>query len=169
MAFHDPFNGGLAVDDVVVGFQRDVADGDVLVVDDRGFVFDALLRFRVFDVGELHFADVEVFVFAGLQGCRAAGEVERDGMLFDGFVVEVPVREVSTGPRERLKILELLHRRNAGQFFAEIVLEPLAILRRMQQAVDVLEEVFFGDGVRGIRFYEVVRTGRGERISTCVI
>ena len=61
LAFHDPFDGGLAVDDVVVAFQRDVADGDVLVVDDRGFVFDALLRFRVFDVGELHFADVEVF------------------------------------------------------------------------------------------------------------
>ena len=66
-------------------------------------------------------------------------------MAIDGFVVEVPVREVSTGLRERLKILELLHRRNAGQFFAEIVPVPLAILRRMQQAVDVVENVFFGD------------------------
>lgn len=26
LAFHDPFDGGLAIDDVVV-FQRDVADG----------------------------------------------------------------------------------------------------------------------------------------------
>ena len=63
----------------------------------------------------------------------------------DRLVFQMPVGEVAAGLRERLKILELLHRRNAGQFFAKIVLVPLAILRRMQQAVDVVENVFFGD------------------------
>ena len=32
LALHDPVDGGFAVDDVVVGFQRNAGDGDVFVV-----------------------------------------------------------------------------------------------------------------------------------------
>lgn len=36
VALHEPFEGGLALDDVVVGFQRDAIEGEVGVVMDAG-------------------------------------------------------------------------------------------------------------------------------------
>jgi len=38
LAFDDPVEGGFAVDDVVVGLEGDVGDGDVGVVDQGGLV-----------------------------------------------------------------------------------------------------------------------------------
>ena len=53
LPLHDPFNRGLAVDHVVVGFLGDVGDRDVAVVDDRAAVLGLALA------AEPHLGDVE--------------------------------------------------------------------------------------------------------------
>ncbi len=123
VALHDPFDGGFAVDDVIVGFQGDVAEGDGVVVDDGAF----LAFFR-----ESHFADAVVF----------ANAVFGDGVGFDGFVVEVPLCQFPPGGAE---FLEMTGKGDARQFFFQVVGKAGAVFRGMQQAVDVVEDVFFAD------------------------
>ena len=38
IAFHNPFDSRFAIDDVFVCFERDVRDGDFVVIDDAGFI-----------------------------------------------------------------------------------------------------------------------------------
>ena len=38
VTLHDPFDGRFAVDDILVGFLRDVLDGDVAVIDDHTLI-----------------------------------------------------------------------------------------------------------------------------------
>lgn len=109
LAFHDPFDGWFSVDDVVVGFQWDFVDGDVFVVDHRGFVVDTLAGFRIFALREFHFLHVEVFVgqtqfvlhgscplfedndLVFLQVQTGGSDLGENFMAVDGFVVQVPV------------------------------------------------------------------------------
>lgn len=42
VAFHNPFNGGFAVDHVFVGFFRNARNGNLFVVNDAGLVIDVL-------------------------------------------------------------------------------------------------------------------------------
>lgn len=60
LAFHDPFDGGFAVDDVGVGFEGDVAKGDVGIVEDGGLVGKGFSGLRVFGFAEAHFGDAVV-------------------------------------------------------------------------------------------------------------
>jgi len=93
LAFHDPFQGELAVDDVVVGFQGDVADRDVVVVDDGGLVVEALVRRRVAGFREFHLCHAVVLGIEGLEGVLAGVE-GGSGVGGHGFVVEVPVGDL---------------------------------------------------------------------------
>ena len=70
VALHDPFDGRFAVDDVLVGFEGDIAQDGSAVVDDD--IFDAFLR-------EAHFVLEAEVAFALL--CQR--------VWLDGFIVEV--------------------------------------------------------------------------------
>ncbi len=65
VAFHDPFEGGLAIDDVVVGFQWDTGEGEVAVINDSGLI-DLLVL-----AGEGHFLDL--VGGGGIEGEFASG------------------------------------------------------------------------------------------------
>ena len=42
VAFHEPFDGGFAVDDVFVGLKGNACDGELFVIDDAALVVDSL-------------------------------------------------------------------------------------------------------------------------------
>src|SRR5664279_646174 len=78
IAVHNPLDGGLAVDFVLVRLWRDTAEGQRAVVDDRGLVHDRA------GFAEPHLGDMQVHVATH----PAAVLVQRPGL--DGFVVEMP-------------------------------------------------------------------------------
>ena len=153
LAFHDPFDGGFAVDDVVVGFGGDVAEGDVGIVVDDSFVGKAFAGFGVFGFAETHFGDVEV-VGGELFG-REFACVEGDGILFGAFVVEMQVGEAAAGLAEGAEGFDAFDGGDAGQLFAEVVGVAGAVVGRVEESVDVVEEILFGEGLAGIGFLEV--------------
>ena len=142
MAFHDPFEGGLAVDDVFVGGEGDVFEGDALVVDDGGFVVDAFAGLRVPGFGEFHFGDPVVGVGQGVGGGLAGVEGDA-GVEGYSFVIQVPMCEIAAGLGEGAEVGEGFDGGDAREFLAEIVCVAAAVFGGMQQAVDVIEEVFF--------------------------
>ena len=75
-------------------------------------------------------------------------------MTRHGFVVAVPVDEVAVGFGEGHKVGEALHGGDAREFLAEVVGAAAAVVGGVQQAVEGVEEFFFGDraalALRGI-------------------
>ena len=55
------------------------------------------------------------------------------------------MREVAASLRERLKILKLLHRRNAGQFFTKVLGKSLVVVFGIQNAIYVIKNIFLGN------------------------
>lgn len=153
LAFHDPFDGGFAVDDVVVGFEGDVAEGDMGIVVDDGFVGKAFAGGGVFGFAEAHFGDAEV-VGGELFGREFAG-VEGDGVFGGAFVVEMEVGEAAAGLAEGAEGLDAFDGGDAGQLFAEVVGVAGAVVGRVEESIDVVEEILFGEGFAGIGFLEV--------------
>lgn len=139
VAFHDPLDGGFAVDDVVVGLGRDAAERGRGVVDDG--VSHAFFR-------EAHFRHPEV-----------AGGVLLQGVGLHGLVIEVPVGEFSPGAGEDP---EVCREGDAGHFFAQVVLKALAVFRAVQQAVDVIEDVFSADLGVGVGVAELLQRPAGD-------
>ena len=139
VAFHDPLDGGFAVDDVVVGLGRDAAERGRGVVDDG--VSYAFFR-------EAHFRHPEV-----------AGGVLLQGVGLHGLVIEVPVGEFSPGAGEGP---EVRREGDAGKLLAQVVLKALAVFRAMQQAVDVIEDVFSADFGVGVGVAELLQSPVGD-------
>ena len=130
VAFHDPFDGAFAVDGVVVGFGGNVLDGDGAVVDDGAF-----LSF----FGEAHFFDDEVAGFGTGDSDVFAGR--------HGFVVEVKVGELAACFGEAPEVALLFDEGDAGEHLFQVVLETGAVFGAVEDAVDVVEDIFFGDAV----------------------
>ena len=63
-------------------------------------------------------------------------------MASHGVVVQVPIGEISVGLGEGAEICIGLHGGDAWEFLAEVVGVVAAVVRGMQQAVTVVEEVF---------------------------
>ena len=61
--------------------------------------------------------------------------------------MEVQLRETVSGLGEGL---EVAGERNARQLLLEVVREALAVLRRVQHAVDVIEDLLLGDAARDV-------------------
>ena len=138
VAFHDPFEGGFAVDDVVVGIERDAIEGEVGVVVDAGLVSleaGGLLGGR--RLGEGHLGDVEFLPGVEAEFGRNLGE----RVWIDGFVVEMPVGKVAASLREFLVIGRFLGERDAWEHLLEVRGEAAAVFRGMQDAIDVVEDV----------------------------
>ena len=149
MAFHDPFQGGLAVDDVVVGGLGDVSDGDAFVVNDGGFVGDAFAG-GILGLAELHLGDAEVFIEKGGEVLyrledRIAYVQTDSGVGLHGLVVEVPVGQVPACLGVGAEVGVGFYGGDAGEFLAKVIRIPGAVVRGMQQSVNVVEEVFVGN------------------------
>ncbi len=111
------------------------------VVEDGGFVVDGLVGLGVAGFGELHLLHALVLGLEGLEGVLAGVE-GNSGVGSHGFVVEVPVGEVAADFGEGD---EALHGGDAGEFLAEVVDVAAAVVGGVQQAVDIVEEVFIGE------------------------
>ena len=91
-------------------------------------------------------------------------------MTGDGLVVQMPMGEIAVGLRERAEIRKGLHCGDAREFLAEVVGVAAAVVRGMQQAVNVVEQVFHGDGAafafRRIGDLEMGVAGAGDGVAT---
>lgn len=76
-------------------------------------------------------------------------------MGLDAFVVEVQVGELVSGAGEGPEGFGAFDGGDAGQLFAEVVGVAGAVVGRVEESVDVVEEVFFADRLAGIGFPEV--------------
>ena len=157
LPFHHPFQRRFAVDDVVISGYGDVFHGDFVVVDDAGFV--------VF-FGEFHFAHGEVRIATAENGLRGEGKVQLAGegdagVDGHGFVMEVQGGKLAPRPAEGGETGAGFHARDARQLFAEVVGIARAVFFAVQQAVDVIEDVFFADGF-GVGFLEMRQRAVGD-------
>ena len=83
---------------------------------------------------------------ARVDRCAAAiDKMNRRRIAVDRFVIEMPKRQVAPCLRKRLEILELFDGWDARKFFAEVVFVPIAIFFGMEEAIYIVEEIFFGD------------------------
>jgi hypothetical protein len=116
-----------------------------LVVNDGGLVIHVLAAGGVFGLGEFHLGDPVASVCdrRRMRGCWGEDLFHRyAGMAGHGLVVELPMRKIPAGLEEGAEIRKGLHGRDAREFLAEVVGVAAAVVRGMQQAVNVVEEVF---------------------------
>lgn len=130
VAFHDPFDGAFAVYNVFVSFGGDVRYGDVAVI--KNGIFLPLF-------GEAHFFDDEVAGFGAGDGDLRRG--------WDGFVVEVQVGEFAACFAEAPEVAGLFDDGDAGEHLFQVVGETGAVFGAVEETVDVVEEILFGDAV----------------------
>ena len=125
ITLHDPFDGGTPVDHIIIGFERDVGERNPgVVLDDR---FVQLVR-------EAHLLHAE---FAAFRACHLhfrAGELR--------LIVQMQIGQRPPGLAEGPKISGLFHQRQVRQHLFQVRRKSLSVTWRMQQAVDVIENVF---------------------------
>ena len=64
------------------------------------------------------------------------------------LIVEMELRQPASRFGEGNELFGAFHDRNAGEGFAEVVGKSFAIVTTMQQTIDIIEDVFFGDAFR---------------------
>lgn len=127
LAFHHPVEGGFAVDHVVVGGERNVAHGDVVIIQQGAFV---VYGFAVeFLLAIAHF-------FNPIESCRigggASGNHNASCIGWDAFVAYVEFGEFAAGLAEGPEVGCLFHTGNTGQFFAQVVGVAFTVIRTVQ-------------------------------------
>lgn len=128
VALHDPFHGGSAVHYIVAGFLRDMRDRYPRVILDGRLVL--LVR-------EAHLLHAELALF------RAAdNHVWVRGLR---LIIQMQFRQRAPRLAERPEVRRLLHQRQARQHLLQVRRERPAVVRRMQQAIDIIENVFLAD------------------------
>lgn len=128
IAVHDPLYGRSAVHHVVISVQGDVRKSDALVV----------LNCRLVTlVQEAHLLHPEVARLSTLH------KHARTRQLL--LVVEMQMCQSTSCLAEGLEGFGLVHQRQPWQGFLEVVGKGLAVLGRVQQAVDVVEDVLLCD------------------------
>ena len=150
LAFDDPVEGGFAVDDVFVGLEGDVGDGDVGVVDQGG-----LVAFP----GVFHLLDA----VEGLGGEGALVAGDRGRVRVHGLVVDVQVGQGAAGAGEGPEVGGGLDAGDARQFLGEIVRVAGAVVRGVEQPVDVVEDALFGQVLAWVGGLEVREASVGDR------
>ena len=172
IAFKNPFDGAFAVDDVVVGDERDVFERDTTVVDDLRFVFLGCETHFVYveggfgdvvyrDDGTIEenlrgivagFGNIIFYSFICNKGIRGRGVPVSGSGCFGGkaIVVKVEFGEGLTRFAEGHKVVEAFDDGNAREFLFEVGGEGFAVVLSVEETVDVVENVFLGDGA-GIR------------------
>ena len=149
----NPFDGRLAVDDVFVGFRRDVLNDDVAIVDDDGLVLLGL---------EAHLVnDPEVVIVRRVGGvlvettsCRVSLGFHRDLAVSmdddirtgsDGFVVEMEVGEFLAVLVEVHEVVHIIHDGDAGEGLFKVGGKALPVVGRVQESIDIVENHLLGD------------------------
>ena len=93
-------------------------------------------------------------------------------MTGHGLVVQMPMGEIAASLGEGAEIRKRLHGGDAREFLAEVVGVAAAVVRGMQQPVNVVEQVFLGDGgafaFRRIGSLEMRETGVGDGVAAGV-
>lgn len=128
VALHDPFDGGTAVHHVVVGGKGDVRQADVGVVLNRALVAPG---------DEAHLAHGEVPALRARHGHVRAGRPR--------FIVQVQGRQGAARVAECPEVVGPVHQRQARQHFFEVGREGFPVVRGMEQAIDVVEDVLLRD------------------------
>ena len=161
LSFHHPFQSGLAVDHVVVGFQWNTGDGDVAVVD-----HGALIEVRAL-TSEFHLFDTVETDWVGRRDHPgiATAETEDDGVGLNRLVVAVQITEFPTCGSEGPEVCGPLHRRDAWEFLGEVISIAAAVVLRVQQAIGVVEQVVRGDRFAWLSSLEVGQTFIGDSIA----
>lgn len=142
LSFHHPFQRGLAVDDVVIGLTGHVLERDVVIVDEgREVLFLALAAPLPF-VGVLD--ALEGFgVDLGLWDKVVGALLERDHIRLNAFEVHMYIAQRAACIAEGGEVFEHPDRRDAGELLGKVILAALAVVGRMQKAVNVIEQVLF--------------------------
>ena len=117
-------------------------------------------RFVVFGVAHL------LYPVVGL-GERFAARVHGGRPHGHAVVVEVQVQGGQRASRvaEGAEVAVGFHPRDAGQLLAQVVGIPLPVARRVEDAVGVVEELFFGEGLAGVARRKVGQAGIGDGVA----
>lgn len=172
IAFENPFDGAFAVDDVVVSDERNVFERDMTVVDDLRFVFLGCEAHFVYAEGGfgdvVHGGDLSIeddlrgiaagfrsivfYSFICNEGIRGRGVPVSGSGCFGGEVIimEMEFGEGLTRFAEGHEVVEAFDDGDAREFLFEIGGEGFAVVLSVEETVDVVENVFLGDGA-GIR------------------
>jgi len=130
VALHNPLDGAFAVHNVAVSFFWNVGYGDSAVVDDGVF-----LPF----LGEAHFFDGEVAALGAGDG--------NVGAWRSAFVVEVEVGKRFAGFAEVPEGARFFDEGDAREHLFQVVGKADAVVGAVEKAIDVVENIFFGDAV----------------------
>ena len=94
-----------------------------------------------------------------------AGAIYHQRVRGNALVVQVQVGQLATSLGEGPEVGGRLYSRYARQFLAQVVGEAFAVVGRVQQAVDIKEDVFAGDGLAGVGGLEVRQPFRRDGLA----
>lgn len=159
LALHNPFKSGLTVNNIIVSFQGDAGDGDVPVIDHRCLVqiWALAAKLHLLDAVEAH------WIIRLDQACIAPAKDDR--IRSRCLVIAMQVSQLAPCGDEGPKVNGLLHSRNARQFLGEIVGIAAAVVFGVQDAIYVVEEIFFGDSFVWISSLEMSQSFIRDRIA----
>ena len=148
IALHHPLDRRLAVHHVVVGLQRNVLNRDARIVMDY-----ALVGRLAVQLAEAH------LIHAVVDGVIIrSGRVHRvaSGVGLHVLVSEVEFGQAAAGTAEGPEVVGRLDQRQSGQRLLEVGGEGRAVVRGVEDAVDIIEDVLLGYAAT------VLLAGRGE-------
>lgn len=137
IAFHHPLDRRLAVHHVVVGLQRNTFDRDPRIVMDHALVHRLAVRFA-----EAHFFNPIIDRIVSAH--RGSEAYTASCVRLYTLISEVELGQVASGMAEGPKIVGRLDQRQSGQRLLEIGGEGRAVVRGMEDAVNIIEDVLLG-------------------------
>lgn len=150
IALHHPLDRRLAVHHVVVGLQRNVLNRDARIVMDY-----ALVGRLAVQLAEAHLIIYEVAdLVAAVRQRRVYGAAS--GVGLHTLVSEVEFGQAAAGTAEGPEVVGRLDQRQSGQRLLEVGGEGRAVVRGVEDAVDIIEDVLLGYAAT------VLLAGRGE-------
>ncbi len=150
IALHHPLDCRLAVHHVVVGLQRNVLNRDARIVMDY-----ALVGRLAVQLAEAHLIIYEVAdLVAAVRQRRVYGAAS--GVGLHTLVSEVEFGQAAAGTAEGPEVVGRLDQRQSGQRLLEVGGEGRAVVRGVEDAVDIIEDVLLGYAA------SVLLAGRGE-------
>lgn len=170
IAFHYPLDSGIAVDDVLIGCERNVLNGDVAIVDDFALVCHELAVLVTY-FGETHLFHDEMLISGicpfALPNVNVADdsygmsltslhrhfrEVSTIAVLpcslhIDAsLVIQMQVGQFLPSFIKSHKVLHVILDGDARQGLLQIIAKAFMVLREMKQAIDIVENVPLCDG-----------------------
>lgn len=148
IALHHPLDRRLAVHHIVVGLQRNAFDRDARIV-----MYYALVGRLAVELAEAHllYTVVDGVIFRSGRVYRVAS-----GVGLHMLVSEVEFGQATAGTAEGPEVVGRLDQRQSGQRLLEVGGEGRAVVRGVEDAIDIIEDVLLGYAA------SVLLAGRGE-------